>query len=132
VDTTTLVMLWTTHPRMAWLAVLLVPYQARGCSCTFRAQRRVWPSRSSCSVFRALTTRGGKASTILTQPSGWGRVPEFGRAVQLMYGGALLWLLVLVACLAMLGNSLLAVDTVMNALVGFASLDVRAGKEALA
>jgi hypothetical protein len=36
------------------------------------------------------------------------------------------------ACLAMLGNSLLAVDTVMNALVGFASLDVRAGKEALA
>ncbi|KAK3361471.1 hypothetical protein B0T24DRAFT_724670 [Lasiosphaeria ovina] len=134
-DTKTLVMLWTTRPRMAWLAILLVPYQREdamyfSCAATSLSVEVILQLISSY-TFGTVANHARWQGFYNTDSSDrLGRV-AFGRAVQMMYGGALLWLLVIVLCLCMLYLSVARVESALESLLGFTSLNIMREKRRL-
>ncbi|KAK3392744.1 hypothetical protein B0H63DRAFT_1203 [Podospora didyma] len=136
VDTKTLVMLWTTRPRMAWLSILLVPYQADdvmyfSCAATSLVVELILQLISSYTFGTVANHARWEGLYNTDAASRLTSAPAFGLAAQRMYGGALLWLLLIIVCIFTLGSSVLGVVKVMDTLIGSASLNIRREKRRL-
>lgn len=109
-----LALLWCTRPRVAWLTILLLPSQAY--------QVMYFPSAAASLLSELILQL--IASYYIGSTANYGRVHHLytgaatGSALrgsaQLMYGGALLWLIVVVFAIGAMVYSAIAVDRLMN------------------
>ena len=119
----TLVLLWCTRPRMSWMVILLIPFQA---------EQVMYFNCAASSLFSELILQFLSSYT-------FGFVANYAHsqhfylldhrldgvhnaaAAKLMYGGALLWLIVVLFCLVMVTFSIIGVDRLKGSLASMLS-----------
>jgi hypothetical protein len=127
VDVKTLVLLWCTRPRMAWMVIILIPYQA---------EEVMYFNCAASSLFSELILQLLSSYTFGTVAN-YARSQHFykldhrldgvlnGNAAKLMYAGALFWLIVVIFCLIMVFFSIIGVDKLKGSLADLARLSKR-------
>jgi hypothetical protein len=113
-----LMLLWCSRPRLAWLTILLIPFQAEQ-AMYFSAAASSLVSEVILQLlstyYMGLTANYGSKYKIYT---GVSKQVPYGNSVRLMYGGAMLWLTVFFFSLVAIVWSALGLDSLI-ATVGF-------------
>lgn len=127
VDIKTLVLLWCTRPRMAWMVIILIPYEAEevmyfSCAASSLFAELILQLLSSYAF--GIVANHARSQGFYKLDHRLDSAPNW-TAAKLMYAGALFWLIVVIFCLISVFVSIFGVERLKGSLAKLASSSKR-------
>ena len=123
IDIKTLVLLWCTRPRMAWMVIILIPYQVKevmyfSCAASSLVAELILQFLSSYTF--GIVANHARSQGFYKLDHRLDSAPN-GTAAKLMYAGALFWLIIVIVCPISVFFSIFNLETLKGSLSNLAS-----------